>query len=167
MKKGFTLIELVVILALFMVVALVAMSLLINMTNAFYRSQESSDLYMQVRLVSDFIRDEVRNATEVSLIAVPATFDNAYEYIYIQNNTIYHYENGNTVSKGTVELTEHVPMFTIQLTTERLNNITYDIEGTISNSRGTKVYNVDTTIHLNNIRQLPVESGQCIRYIKP
>lgn len=175
MKKGFTLIELVVILALFSVVMLVGMSFLIGSKNSFQRSQDASEIHYEVRKASDFIRDEIRNATMVSLEAIPAVPDVAFEYLYVSGGQLIHVTGGVASVRTRDILIDDAAMFTIEQAINGNNSITYTINASLTSSTGTRTYNAPTTIHLNNIEEYlgdrgysySNESGQCIRYTKP
>ncbi|MBI9014337.1 MAG: type II secretion system protein [Clostridiales bacterium] len=175
MKRGFTLFELIVILALLAIVTLTGFTILMTSSNMYSRSQENSDLYYQVRLASDVVRNEIRNATEIEIgpnvddlgAIKPNNFIAGYEYLYIENNILIHY-SGSEKEKTKAMITELSPMFILNLVDSTKNNtITYTIEGTISNSKGNRTYDVKTTIHLNNIRNMDGTSGQWIKYKKP
>lgn len=168
MKKGYTLIELVTIMALFSIVMLVGMSFLFGAKNNFQRSQENSDMHYQARIASDFIRDEIRNATTLDLITIPMSFsDDGNQYLFVQGGILKYVENGIVYDKTSNLMIEKNPMFSLNLETSKMNTLAYNIEVTIDNSLGMRVYNVDTTIHLNNIRMKDAASGQCIKYTKP
>lgn len=168
MKKGFSLIEVITVLALFTTILLVVMSFLIGSKNNFQRSQENSDMHYQARIASDFIRDEIRNATTLDLIVTPASFTNdGYNYLFIQNGRLKYVDLGVVYDKSSDILVENTPMFTLILEASRMNTLSYTIQVIVNNSLGNRTYSVDTSVHLNNIRLQTGSTNQCIKYIKP
>jgi len=169
MKKGFTVIELVVVMALFSIVILLLWSVLFSSMTMFDRSKENSEMYFQVRYGSDYIRNEIRNATEIELLdSIPATFIAGNEYLYIEDNTLKHHTDSGTKEVTKAILEEDTPMFLLVLiNSTKSNNVTYTIRGSIDNSKGDRTYDVSTTIHLNNIRNNSTDTGQVIVYKKP
>jgi prepilin-type N-terminal cleavage/methylation domain-containing protein len=175
MKKGFTLIELVVIMGLFAIVSAVGMSFLIASKENFQRSQDASEIHYQVRRATDYVRDEVRNATSISLESIPAIPDPLYDYLYVRNNVLIHVVSGAESDKTMDILVDDANMFSITQNDNGNNIITYTINATISSSVGDRDYSAPTSIHLNNIRELLGDKGSvyapmtgpCIKYQKP
>ncbi len=169
MKKGYTIFELVVVMALFSIVIMLLWSVLLSSMTMFDRSKENSDLYFQVRYATDYIRNEIRNATEVELLdSVPGVFIAGNEYLYIEDNILQHHTDSGTKEVTKAILEEDTPMFILVLVdSTKSNNVTYTIRGTIDNSKGDRFYDVSTTIHLNNIRNNSTDTGQVIVYKKP
>ncbi|MBN2796275.1 MAG: type II secretion system protein [Clostridia bacterium] len=175
MKKGFTLIELVVIMALFSVVMLVGMSFLIGSKNSFQRSQDASEIHYEVRKASDYIRDEIRNADFIEIGLIPSTPDPFFDYLYVSSGQLIHVVNGVAYTKTLDILIDDANMFLIEQALNGNNAITYTIDASLSSSVGTRTYNAPTTIHLNNITDYlgkrgntyTAVSGPCIKYTKP
>jgi prepilin-type N-terminal cleavage/methylation domain-containing protein len=175
MKKGFTLIELVVILALFSVVMLVGMSFLIGSKNSLQRSQDASEIHYEVRRASDYIRDEIRNALSINLETIPVTPNLTDDYLYVSGGQLIHITGGvvNVVTKD--YLVDDASMFVLEQSINGNNTLTYTINASLSSSTGTRTFNAPTTILLNNIVEnlgdkgsvYSSVSGQCIRYTKP
>ena len=172
MKKGFTLVELIVIIALFAVVMSVGMSFLIGSKESFERSQEASEIHGQVRRASDYIRDEVRNAVEISLEALPLTVDITYEYLYVENGYLVHVEGGVSETLSSDILIDNISMFSISQTNNGRNVLNYTIEAFIDSNVGDRSYDAATSVHLNNIQELLGTKNsayadvvnQCIKY---
>lgn len=175
MKKGFTLIELVVILGLFSLVMMVGMSFLIGAKANFDRSQETSEMLYQMRIASDLIRDEIRNATEIEIVTIPAIPDNTYDYLYVQNGILIHMSANNPVPRTLNIITDDTQMFTLSQTINGGNAVSYTIEAAMDNDLGSRSHDAPTTVNLNNIKQKLGATGgtytpvvnQCIRYRKP
>lgn len=174
MKKGFTLIELVVILALFALVLSVSMSFLIGSKRNFERSQDASEIHYQVRRASEYIRDEVRNATSIEIVEIPSSPDSAYDYLYVMNNQLVHVVSSTGTVKTSKVLVENTMMFTLSQDTNGNCILSYTVEGSIEGVTGIRNYDVSTSIHLNNIFEILGNKGtvysstnQCIKYTKP
>lgn len=166
-KKGMSLIEVTVIIALLLVVTSVAFSLLMAGNNNFTRSKLRSDMQFEVRMVSDFIRDELRYATEIELMDTPESFVAGSEYILIEGSIMKHVNAAGVKSnKATFNMTEFNPMFILEAVGSN-NMLNYHIEGTDDSTLGTKSYEVMTKVFLNNIEENPDAQGQTIRYKKP
>lgn len=165
-KKGITLFELMVVMALFMIVIGVGFSLLISGNNYFTRSKLRSDIQYEVRMVSDFIRDDLRNAVDVELLAsIPDPLDGVSEYVIIEDSIIKHIDtSGNYKDKVTFNMIANFEIKTVNTSTILVINI----EGTDASKFGTKSYEVTTEVILNNIRYYDqTATGQVIRYKKP
>lgn len=167
MKKGYSLIELITILAIFSTILLVGLSLMVGSKENMQRSQENSDMHYQARIASDFIRDEIRNATSFDLIATPTVFsDDGYNYLYVESGILKYVDAGIIYDK-TSSIISTVPTFQLNLDASHQNTLDYTIEVTVSNNLGTRIYTVDTSVHLNNISRQASNNSTCIRYIKP
>ena len=172
MKKGYTIIELVVILALMSIILLVGFSFLMGANNNFKRSEENSDMYYQARRASDLVRDEIRYSDTISLIDVSSintASSNFYLYLEVGSSglgqlVLEHGFNKRIITSDIIVL----PMdFSILLDSNGNNSITYSFITKVDNSVGDREYNVPTTIYLNNIKNMGADSGECIQYTKP
>lgn len=182
MKKGYTLFELVVIIALFSIVMAVGFSFLIGSKNNFARSQEKSEMHYQARRASDFIRDEVRNATEFELLeTMPGVFSSEYNYLFIEKVapldegwTLIFVEDGVKNPK-TMPILDNPTYFILSQELSGNNTLSYTMKSIKVNSLGSRSYSVDTSIHLNNITQALGTAeqnytnieGVCIKYKRP
>jgi len=172
MKKGYTLVELVVILGLFSVIMLLGLSFLIGANKNFNRSRENSEMYYQSRRVSDAIRDEVRYANSINLIAlneIDLSTDNSYLFVRLVadglGELVLQYKTDETVISGQIIVTP-----VNFLLTEDLNgnhSLSYTITSKVDNLVGNREYSVETTVLLNNIKMGGVDSGVCIEFTKP
>lgn len=81
--KGFTLLELVIVLALIGIVFSLAPALNLFGIKAFAKSENKSNVQFDARMAADFITREVRYASKVEILtSAPSTFDDDYCYIY-------------------------------------------------------------------------------------
>ena len=172
MKKGYTVIELVFVLALMSIILLLGFTFLMGATKNFKRSQENSDMHYQARRASDLIRDEVRFANNISLInisAINTASSNSYLYVEAGSDGL-----GQLVlQKGTDKqiITSEViviPLnFSLTQDSSGNNTLSYSVITRVDNSVGMREYSVPTTIFLNNIKEFEADSGECIQYTKP
>lgn len=172
MKKGYTLFELVVILALFSIVILLGLSFLIGANKNFKRSQENSEMYYQARRVSDAIRDEVRYAKTIDLIGIgdiDLSSDNSYLFVRViadgLGELVLQYKTDETIISGQIIVT---PVdFTIIEDSNGNNTLSYTITSRVVNQVGNREYDAETTVLLNNIKNGGSDSGICIEFTKP
>lgn len=96
-KKGLTLLELIITIAILSIVLMGAYSLFGVGNTTFIRGTRQSDIQSSIRLASDYITQQIRYSTEIKILddaAIPSLRDiQPYEnYIYFDstNNTITH-----------------------------------------------------------------------------
>jgi len=172
MKKGYTLFELVVILALFSIVVLLGFSFLIGANRNFKRSQENSEMYYQARRVSDSVRDEVRYAKTIDLIDIgdiDITSENLYLYVRPiadgLGELVLRYKTDVTIVSAPMVVT---PVnFILAEDLNGNHSLSYTITSRVVNVFGNREYSVETTVLLNNIRAGVADSGICIEFTKP
>lgn len=163
-NRGITLVELIISIAIMGVITLAIISFFDFGNKSFIYGKKKSDLQHQVQLVSDIITEEIRNATEISLIATPASFTaDSYCYIAISGQKIILVDNGISTDKTEAIINENVPMFTLTRLSNGNNFVSFTISGTIDSQD----YEVTTKVALNNIKNSASNTGQAIRYKKP
>ncbi len=152
-RKGLSVIELVVALSLLGIVLAVGYSYFFFGVNTFRIGETQSNLQRDIRLTSDFLTREVRNAVAISLYnsnsGLPHSAD-GNNYIYLDGSVIKHIDaNGNQSSKtGNVIDTL---IFDINLIEPDNNNKQYLLTFTISGSDNSQVYEIESEVYLNNI----------------
>jgi len=160
-KRGFTLVEAIVTVALMAIVVAAIFSFFFFQTNTFSRGSDRSEIQSEIRLASDFISKELRYATDVS-ISAPAD-PSQYNRIYIANNKLmYQPAGGPEVEKSsaifdptdfTVNLSGSIDIFTA----------TFSLNGTKNKSE----YNIDSSVNLKNVTTLTISDGNQIYYKSP
>ena len=170
MKKknaGVTLIEVIISLAIISIVIVMGSSLFTFGTRTFGQGGMQSDIQFDVRMVSDFITAEVRNATSLEVINVgdiPNTAD-SYHYIFLEAETIKHRSPGEIDKRNkTGPIIKNTSDFAFEL--KRLNN-SYLLYCQIIGTKGNQRYELDTEVLLNNINSGTINVGKAIRYQKP
>lgn len=162
-KAGFTLMELVISLALVVIVIGLVYSFLHFLNNSFAKSGAQFQLQTNIRNASDFITGEIRNATEIEIVTVPIAADASSQYIYIENNILKHNRAGTVTNKSESILIDATLFLVRKDNATGRHYITINLQGT---SHGEE-YTLSTEILLNNIGSItgPV-SGNAIRYSK-
>lgn len=87
---GFTLIEVIVAMAILGLVVSMAYSLMGFSQKSLRSSSNSYDIQNDVRLASGYLCDQIRYATELDIIPLKAVkTDTAYNYFYIQDGSLH------------------------------------------------------------------------------
>jgi len=88
--RGFTLIEVIVAMAILGLVVSMAYSLMGFSQKSLRSSSNSYDIQNDVRLASGYLCDQIRYATELDIIPLDAVkTDTAYNYFYIQDGSLH------------------------------------------------------------------------------
>lgn len=161
-KNGFTLAELIIFLALLGIVLSIGYNLFFYGQRTFSSGSEKYQVQSDIRLVSDFISAEVRNATEMDIITIPFTEQAGYNYIYLQDSKIKHRYNGTITEKSQGIMNDQI-IFNLIKDSNDKNFLKISLKATVN----TEVYTVNTDIFLNNISGKTAVSGKAIRYKKP
>ncbi len=167
-RRGLTLIEVVLAVALLVVVSLMVFTFLQFGDRIFNRGEDRFDIQSEVRLASDFISDELRYATSISLYSDYHTvvFDNTnYKYLYIDDSgtLMFGKGDGSPCSAHSATVLDPDLLYTIEPYINK-TSVNFVISGTIKD----ETYEVTTSVFLNNIKQaLPAATGQVIEYKSP
>ena len=96
-KDGFTLVELIIVLAILIIVISGGFSLYMFSSNALKKGETQSDVQHQTRLASLYITNEIRTAETVTLFSAMPSPVSGRSYIYVSGNTIKHRKKDGTV----------------------------------------------------------------------
>lgn len=166
--KGITLIEILIVFALIGVVLSLGYSFALFGKKTFDGGEKQSEIQFDARMVSKFITDELRNATSLELISIPASFTNDnFNYIYIINNQLVHRYNGVVTNKTGPTLTEMNPTFSMRKLGNNNNIVTFNIKSTINSAIGQKEIQISSDIQLNNLSGLADDQDHAVKYKKP
>ena len=159
-KKGFTLVELIIFLALLGVVLAIGYRIFFFGQRAFAVGSDQFQLQSEIRKAGDFIIDEVRNATEIDIINTPFFAQTGYGYIYLHDSKIVYEYSGGT-RDITDSLLKDEDVFSIRNSGNR-NFLCIDMTGTLNGNS----YNLSTEILLKNVVNKSPQSGKVIKYKK-
>ena len=160
-KKAFTLIELIIFLALLGVVLAIGYRLFFFGQRAFAVGSDQFQLQSEIRKAGDFIIDEVRNATEIDIINTPFFAQTGYGYIYLHDSKIVYEYSGGT-RDITDSLLKDEDVFSIRKDSDNRNFLCIDMTGTLNGNS----YNLSTEILLKNVVNKSPQSGKVIKYKK-
>jgi prepilin-type N-terminal cleavage/methylation domain-containing protein len=178
--NGFTLIEIIITMAILSIVATAIFSLFLYNTNVFQSSTAQSNAQSDARIAIDYITRETKYATDLTIISVATSkieilnktlYNNKhYNYIYVDNGVINQVIYNNTTSQYTTKsilnsLSSNGTSFT------KTDNSTLGIK--IVGKDGTKTFTIASNIVLINFAistptpTLQVGPDLAIRYIAP
>lgn len=161
-KAGFTLIEFMVYLVLFGMVLALGYRIFFYGNNTFVMSSNKFQLTSDLRLATDFITSETRNATELDVISLPFIAQSDYYYIYMEDSKIIFEFNGNKNEKtGSIIVDQNI--FEITKDANNRNYMGINLCGMLDG----KSYESSTSILLNNIINKNSQTGKAIKYKKP
>ncbi|HZJ57331.1 MAG TPA: prepilin-type N-terminal cleavage/methylation domain-containing protein [Clostridia bacterium] len=162
-KRGVTLIELIMVLALMAIVFTSIFSFYSFNLGIFGRAQNKSDIQHDVLLVSEFITKEVRTATGISLSSRPPQDNDKESYnsfigLY-QDGVEYHYDKGYRQIANT-------NIMDLNLVLSPNSNL---LKFHITGEKDGEEYRIDSNVSLPNLADMTDEeiSGSWIYYNKP
>lgn len=93
-KKGFTLIELIVVIAILGIVISAALSFFVFSNKTYNKGVDQSNIQSDIRLASSMIVDEIRFATEVKILSAVDTdwYDDPVNSVGTYDNYIFYYD---------------------------------------------------------------------------
>lgn len=144
-QKGFTLIELIIVIALISIVVATIFSFFMFNLRTFNRGENMAQVQFDVRMASEFVTNELRNVNVISLT--------------------------NSGLSETLDLTELSGkysnvvnvLFEIKLD-ERRYFVSYTIDG--NSSDGKNPYSITSKVLLNNIKSATLSSGTTLYFTK-
>lgn len=142
-RKGITLIELIVTIAIFSIVIVAIMNLFVFNNKVYSRSEKLSQVQFDVRMASDYITNELRNKTDIS--TTDSTMTSSIDLSSLQAK----YSSVKSVS------------FSISKEGDKYI-VNYVISG--SDPNGDNLYTLDTDVLLNNIKNTTESTGPTIYY---
>jgi len=161
-KKGITLIEVIITIGILGIVLTAIFSFMINGLNTFGIGTDRADSQFDVRMISDFVLKDVRNANEI-YTSEPANSDEYYR-IYLDDNIVkYYHPDGTTFNKSQNNINNI--NFTIQKNTNKYILI-FEIKSELKTNNS---FTLDSNVALNNIKEenTIINIGNQIFYKKP
>jgi len=160
-QKGMTLVELVLAMAILLIVLAVAATLLLLGKRVFNKGLNQYDLQSSVRLASDFIVDEVRNASEITL-NTPGSPD-TYNQIYLSNKKLMYKPAGGTAQSKSPAMFENTGDLSFSIIQ---SGTSFMLQLTINASEKDDSYSATTKVLLNNIKSASLSANKTTIYFK-
>lgn len=163
--KGFTLIELLIVMGIMGFVIAAGFSLLLFGNNVFNKGSSQAEIQSDLRIASDVVKNELRYATEVTLLAAQETPVATYSYLYISGNRLVQATtdgSGNVTTRNLTEavLTNASAPFSLLVDANGINFLNMVLES----QTGDQAFNVTTEIILKNIKDLPATTNFVVKY---
>jgi len=163
-NKALTLVEIIISLAILSIVLMIIFSFYNFGTKTFSKGKDEYNSQSNARLVSDYITDQVRLSTKVTLsdYTIDTTFENKYSYFYVDGNIVYHKKWNGTSHDN-------------QIFTDLVNSISFtgsndDLTLKVTGIGNSKEYVLTSEIPMPNLYLNPSEnvvgSGNMIKYSK-
>jgi len=163
-NKGFTLIELMITIAILAVVITVVSSFLLFGYRTYGGGTTQFDVQSDIRTTIDFIINETRNTNEVYIINVadvPNTND-GYKYVYLESNAIM-YKAASTgfsaISKSAAIINNTTPVFEI-----KSSSGSFLLSINLSGASKGKIYSSDSDVLFKNVKTAITASGNAIKF---
>lgn len=160
-KKGFTLIEVILAIAILSIVISAVFPAIISVNKAYTAGNERSNIQQNVRFAANFITQEIRFASSVSILSeIPSSFDYTKRYIYVKNGSIV--QNVNGVEKAVFPVNTGNLKCTLNFTG---NNKT--LEYSLSAVGSGKPYSLDSEVIVLNLGNSTIQgsgSGSVVCY---
>lgn len=147
-KHGFTLVELLVTLAILSIVLSAAFSMGSFGNKAFKKGESKSEVQSNLRLAADYITKQLRYASNVSLTNDDETTSKieTNEYIYIDSSgMLKHYANG--VTNDIVKISNGDVAKPLTFSTDAGTNV---VNFTLDGSSGKEAYSLSSSVYLLN-----------------
>lgn len=162
---AFTLIELIIVIAIMGFVIAAGFSVLLFGNNVFNKGSSQAEIQSDLRIASDAVKNELRYATEVTLLAAQETPVATYSYLYISGNRLIQATtdgSGNVTTRNLTEavLTNVAAPFSLIVDANGVNFLNMVLES----QSGDQAFNVTTEIILKNIKDLPASTNFVVKY---
>ena len=160
-QKGFTLVELIVVLAIIALVMGVMSSVFIAATKTFEKGLDQYDLQANIRLASDFIINEVRNASEISLTRPDSPND--YNKIFFKNNMVSYKPAGSAridLTPAIIDVRRDINFSLTQTGSQ------YMLEITIEAVQDENDYSITTQVLLNNVKDAEPKNNKHVLFYR-
>lgn len=154
--KGLTIIELLIVLGLISIIIALAFQFNIFAIKGLKIGQDNAQVQHNVRLASDFITRELRNAYTINILSeLPEPLDEDRRYIYVDGNTIKHYQSGEV---NDIMINPPPGMVPELLFDKNPNNFRI-LKYTISGLYNGKDFELTSEVHPSNLLSTEVING--------
>ncbi len=148
-KKGITLVELIIALALLTVILGMAYSFFSLGMTVFRKGAGQSDIQQNLRLTADIITREIRLASELQIIdpvTIPDTVSDEYRYVFVNSANSIEFKNKDGSKKF---LDNGVNSMSVTLRFESMNS--GKILGFALNASGENNYSIESEVYPLNL----------------
>ncbi|MGI6142068.1 MAG: immunoglobulin-like domain-containing protein [Caldicoprobacterales bacterium] len=168
-KKGITLVELVIAMAIFGLVLSIAFSLYFFAIKTFASGGNQSNVQSEIRLAADYMTKELRNAYKIEILtSLPSPMDPEKRYFYVEDNKIKHFFEG--VEKDVLHFSspDFIPNLTFRKNTiDPEKVLSYSIFGTYKGNDFDIVSEVYPVNSVNSDDIVGPSSGIAVAYSSP
>lgn len=161
-KKGFTLIELIVVISLLGFVLLIAFNMQLFGNKVYNKGSSKADIQSNLRLSSNFISDKIRYASNVKILTgMPSSPDPTKEYIYSEGGVLKLYSQGNVsnISGGLPDVAS-----TLYFEDADAQTVYFKING---DKKGEN-YQIDSSVYMLNVGTggIGTSNGSAIEFVE-
>ncbi|HMA59551.1 MAG TPA: prepilin-type N-terminal cleavage/methylation domain-containing protein [Halanaerobiales bacterium] len=149
-NKGFSLIELLVVIVIAGIVITSASSLFVSAFNYFTQNKEKAENQRELRFITNYISENIKFSNDVSIKSSTSTPPSGYKGIGLDNNYVKIFNSDGTSRK---------------LSNIIIDNLTFDPSGKSLDVEIEKNnYSIDTKVYLNNHKLSGTTSGIFIEF---
>jgi prepilin-type N-terminal cleavage/methylation domain-containing protein len=161
-KKGFTLIELIVVISLLGFVLLIAYNMQLFGNKVYNKGSSKADIQSNLRLSSNFISDKIRYASNVKILpSKPDSLDPTKEYIYSEGGVLKLCSQGNVsnISGGLPDVAS-----TLYFEDADAQTVYFKINGVQKGEN----YQIDSSVYMLNVGTggIATSSGSAIEFVE-
>lgn len=159
-KKGFTLMEVIITIALLGIILSVLYNILFFQIKTFSMSDKKSVAQSDVRYISDFIANEVRYATNIEILqAMPSTPDVNYKYLYVNNDEVY-YKGYGTFPAKKLNIEDRKPSYNLSFSADDESIVNFALEA------DDEKFKLESSINLINTK-ITASNGAVVKFKTP
>lgn len=168
-RTGFTILEFIIVLAIIGVVISMAFSFFSFGNKMFTKGEDQSNAQHSVRVTSMYITNEIRTSKDVMLLETKPTTFGDYNYIYFENNKIFH----KKINEAPKEILNYSGVSSITMEFNRVDSdraVEFDIYMEAKDQKfeiNSKVIPLNITSPDIVLADVPNSIYQAIRYSNP
>ncbi len=152
-RKGVTLIELIIVMAIMAILLTITTQALLSTGVVFNRTNDSANIQNQSLVLSRIVTDDLKYSTNVTIMNnAPTTFDESLNYIYEKDEVIY-----LKVPGLGPKVINNTPGVEQKLTLTKVNDKSIDVA--VELSKGIATYENKSTVTLLNLTKDEVVNG--------
>lgn len=169
-ERGLSLIEMVLAMIVLLMVLPLAFIMFSYASQAFEAGDEQADLQQNLRLLADYIREELKYADKVEIIAA-SDWEQGYQYIYVsEGKAVYLYESqpGSWEERQLyAEITAKITIAELTFNQGAVADNASILSFTIKGTRQGREVTLDATTRLLNTSYDTTHEGVVVKYQSP